>query len=536
VHSYLRSLGVDPRTFVVQRGQRNYAGPNCPGKAWNCTKAKRVIQMAGTTITNRFVCRATTGSTIPDTSGTNADTNTCVLVQVSQGGLNEARCFLTDIGTHVPNQAQSCVVTQTNTTGRNSIWATQDLRQYDTEQATGHQQITVTQRNGSGNNAALIDQNLIQVSDLKPETVTQVQEAKQSVDIHQTADTGTNSSDVKQVLSLRAVGQATGAVSQSQNTANDGPNTLATINQTSGSGANSSSLDQYNRLEAQATSTNGPVNQSQGSTTGGLYGDVHQVSSAPSTTFSHQDEDQIAHATTPTGTLTQTQIGPLFCCGAGSSVGNDSNSVTVNQTGHQESDGGSQLNTAEASCRSSGSCGTHQHKDNNVDSLTVDDGCEGSTESPCTVDRAVVCGPEGCETFPVEEETGSPDSAVTKGVRNISAEQAAFTPSTTAFPGDTIEYQIVYTNTGTATAHSVTLTDAPPGAFDFASCTGGCTDNDGTLTWALGDVPADESRTVTFRGAHADECGTSSNTATADTKAEEPVTSNEATVSETCIG
>src|SRR5207244_13305803 len=35
-----------PAGCVIQRGARNYAGPACPGKRWNCTKATRVVQIA----------------------------------------------------------------------------------------------------------------------------------------------------------------------------------------------------------------------------------------------------------------------------------------------------------------------------------------------------------------------------------------------------------------------------------------------------------------------------------------------------------
>ena len=37
VVKYLRSIHVDPRGVVIQRGVRNYAGPDCPGKGWSCT-------------------------------------------------------------------------------------------------------------------------------------------------------------------------------------------------------------------------------------------------------------------------------------------------------------------------------------------------------------------------------------------------------------------------------------------------------------------------------------------------------------------
>ena len=53
IHSYLRSIGLDPRTVVVQTGKRNYAGPRCPGKRWTCTTATRVLQ-AGSD--NAFQC------------------------------------------------------------------------------------------------------------------------------------------------------------------------------------------------------------------------------------------------------------------------------------------------------------------------------------------------------------------------------------------------------------------------------------------------------------------------------------------------
>jgi hypothetical protein len=264
VHTYLRSIGIDPRSVVIQSGKRNYAGPRCPGRNWNCTKAKRVVQIARATTENWFTCN-------PASSGTDSATKTCVIVQVSSGGDNTASCFMGSQGNHKPDEAQSCSITQTNTTGRNTVSVHQDVRQYESR-STGRQQVAVTQQNGSGNNAANVAQELNQASHLSADTVTQVQQASQRIDIHQTADTGANSSTVKQGLSLSAGAQARGAASQSQNTLDHGPNTLATIDQRSNSGTNSSNLDQSNRLVDQATSSHGPVTQSQGSSTGGLRG------------------------------------------------------------------------------------------------------------------------------------------------------------------------------------------------------------------------------------------------------------------------
>src|SRR2546430_17207091 len=54
---YLRSIGLNARHFVIQRGIRNYAGANCPGKGWSCTStAHPVIQIAAAGGSNTFQC------------------------------------------------------------------------------------------------------------------------------------------------------------------------------------------------------------------------------------------------------------------------------------------------------------------------------------------------------------------------------------------------------------------------------------------------------------------------------------------------
>src|SRR4051812_42111556 len=60
VVTYLKSVGVNPNGFVIQRGQHNYAGPSCPGVGWSCTMAKHVVQVNYPTNnpgnTNQFTC------------------------------------------------------------------------------------------------------------------------------------------------------------------------------------------------------------------------------------------------------------------------------------------------------------------------------------------------------------------------------------------------------------------------------------------------------------------------------------------------
>src|SRR5215216_984305 len=49
----VRAVGF---ALVKQVGPRNYAGPNCPGKAWNCTTSGRVLQIATAGGQNVAVC------------------------------------------------------------------------------------------------------------------------------------------------------------------------------------------------------------------------------------------------------------------------------------------------------------------------------------------------------------------------------------------------------------------------------------------------------------------------------------------------
>src|SRR4029077_7315458 len=55
---YLRSIHVNPKGAVIQRGVRNYAGARCPGSRWTCASTKHtVVQIAKRGGQNRFGCR-----------------------------------------------------------------------------------------------------------------------------------------------------------------------------------------------------------------------------------------------------------------------------------------------------------------------------------------------------------------------------------------------------------------------------------------------------------------------------------------------
>jgi uncharacterized repeat protein (TIGR01451 family) len=106
-----------------------------------------------------------------------------------------------------------------------------------------------------------------------------------------------------------------------------------------------------------------------------------------------------------------------------------------------------------------------------------------------------------------------PVSKLDKAVRNVTNSEAFTTTgptTTTAKPGDTIEYRLTYTNTGDAAATNVVVTDpiAAGQTYVANSCTftptatgRNCsqTGTPGTVTWNLGTVAAGATVVMTFR-------------------------------------
>src|SRR3954454_23621826 len=87
--SYLRSIGLDPTGFVIERGELNSAGLACPGKRWTCTSATRVLQISSSLSgTNDSNCG-------PTAVLTKAADYRCEIVQAGTGGANIATCRLT---------------------------------------------------------------------------------------------------------------------------------------------------------------------------------------------------------------------------------------------------------------------------------------------------------------------------------------------------------------------------------------------------------------------------------------------------------
>ncbi len=191
--SYLRSLGIDPATVVVQRGRRNYAGSRCPGKSWSCTSAARVLQIS-TGGPNTFEC-----------TGVASVGQTCLVMQTSPGG-NTARCTeKSDTG------GQSCEIHQTSTTGDNHAVVDQLVKQDDGSSQTASQDSIVTQTSGTGDNDVHVAQKIEQSSKDDSATVAQSQDGDQSSSADQTFASGKQESQIDQSLSQDAkASKATG--------------------------------------------------------------------------------------------------------------------------------------------------------------------------------------------------------------------------------------------------------------------------------------------------------------------------------------
>jgi len=212
---YLRSLGLNPAGFVIQRGARNYAGPACPGKRWNCTKATRVVQIA------KSGARAT--ANVADCGGA-LDVN---VVQTASSGGNSFTC-----NQSTSQNSESVVLVQkTSSTGKtvnkNIASITQSISQSGTAGTqTGTQVAKITQNNDSGPNQNTLSQSINQsFNDDPTQTISQSQTASQTFAVSQCAlsqtiqDSGNPSCDTTSppVMKGSASSSVTQSVSQTAN-------------------------------------------------------------------------------------------------------------------------------------------------------------------------------------------------------------------------------------------------------------------------------------------------------------------------------
>jgi uncharacterized repeat protein (TIGR01451 family) len=524
IDAYLQSIGVDPATAVRQNTSMNWAGPGCPGKPWNCANGKVIVQAAAGA-TNRV-----TGCTV-----STADTQLgCVIVQF--GTNNNAQCLQTTLAT------QSCVIAQSG--AQNVAVITQQIAQKSGANQTGLQTADLSQT-ATVSNKATVGQSINQST---KDGTSQSQNAHQSFEGLQNATTGSATNNLQ-------VGQAQNQVAQSGMTQNQNadasgvtdcytnaavetpanPNACANIEQSSVGGANESHLRQ---AEYQDANSGGVATQQQGTPSGGLEARVHQETTSGSQ-LNDANQAKKQHQSAAPGS-SQTQYDPVFCCGVGSQVGG-TGTESISQANSQDATGAGanqQSDLIGVSLTPNGTCTIKQSASNNADSAN-----NSETESPCPFLLLETSCSNGSESGsctasePVTTPPGNPDSSVTKLVRNVTAGETQYSPTTDVGVGSTVEYQITYMNAGNGTAHSVSLTDALPLFSQNVSCTGGCTtatdpNTGGTIaTWSLGDMPAGSQQTVTLT---ASVCGNTTNTVVADSTEETP-TSSSATPTGSCL-
>ncbi|MBI2607521.1 MAG: DUF11 domain-containing protein [Candidatus Doudnabacteria bacterium] len=85
--------------------------------------------------------------------------------------------------------------------------------------------------------------------------------------------------------------------------------------------------------------------------------------------------------------------------------------------------------------------------------------------------------------------TGTPSLTIDKTVRNVTAGQAIFSNSVSANPQDQVEFKVVVSNVGQATANNVVVTDTLPNNFNLSS---------GSLTNNLGNMSAGSTQIITL--------------------------------------
>jgi hypothetical protein len=393
----LRALGVDPRHVVIQLGKRNYAGPNCPGKGWTCTKARRVLQASGD---NEFQCT-------PTSLGTASPPYDCFVVQTSGGS---AKCVeRTKASGGVPITQTCNIIQGANPNGDNRAEIVQSADQND--KGDGTQDVTqiaaVTQSNtGTRSNSSSIQQDIKQSFNTTGNNanplVNQSQEAHQYVSVIQdtnngSAQAGNNDSKVSQSQNQdEHAEKAATSITQLQNTDQrfradgtncptftnfDDPtaNECYAVSQTSnfvgsvqgaGGGNNTSTADQkYN--ESQFANKTPDGLQAQGSLAdpsgGGTDHRFIQHSSGLSSQDSKQDEHQTQQRN-DTGTMTWEQHGPRK--GTGVQDGNGNSNANQDQNAVQDSKGpGSGFGTEVLvdQCHSDGNCAGTQRVDANGD-------------------------------------------------------------------------------------------------------------------------------------------------------------------------
>jgi hypothetical protein len=358
VAKYLRSIGMNPRGVVIQRGLRNYAGPNCPGRRWTCTRSTRVFQIAKAGGTNKSECTPSVAVPSEEEPG-------CVIEQHNTDGNNDARCIQE---TNELPAVQDCMILQTNVNGNNRATVVQKVDQNNDPNQSSSQSSRIDQQNLAGDNDAKVTQDAGQKTG---EGASQQQSNNQLSCVKQHPPTTFVNACVDDALT----GIPTG-------------NDMSDVNQSIAQDAHGAELT---------------LSQTQNSF---VTGHVFQDTSGKATNHNDQHEHQ-----TEVGAALQTQFGPLSCCTDQGT--NPADKFHINQHAVQQasSDTADQFEEIIGQCTTTGEChaeqnavqdGTSQHNDCRGTDCSIGIVCASVSDesevvgcTPCTpiVSEGVFCQP-----------------------------------------------------------------------------------------------------------------------------------------------
>jgi hypothetical protein len=364
---------------VKQVGLRNYAGPNCPGKGWNCTSAKRVLQISAAGGENVAQCTNTTP--VVTTGG-----QSCSISQL--GGptaTNYAKCY--ERTKAVPAAVQECTIVQTGAS--NTAIVDQLIVQTQGSTQKGSQTASVTQgsvasgssvlnsssvsqdvkQNTAGSGAAVEDN--AEEPNLAASGGPQAQDAFQSATVTQyAAGSGKNDSQVDQSEWQKAHGGSSQDQNKSFGTADcatgvgsSQPNVCANVFQHGVNGTNTNrlrqSIDQNARLLVVGIQNQGWFG------TNGMDGQVHQDTlPLMGGSFNDVNQSKTQTANAPAGSIQQ-QFDPISCCGFFSQLGGtEANREVINQSADLQANGANsaqELDIEATSNSDPGSCTITQH-------------------------------------------------------------------------------------------------------------------------------------------------------------------------------
>ena len=454
VVKYLRSVHVNPKGAVIQRGARNYAGRGCLGKDWSCANTRHaVVQIAPRGGQNRFVC-GTSKCVVVQLVGVSGGTYALgrTLQSTAATATNTAKCVYTS------GFVQLCAIIQLSSSANNvAVVYQQENSSSGLTQAAASGAAIIQRATGASNTNTACVYQAISLADSRTTSSGGLNiwlGAHQNATIAQDSAHGGNSaaasatsaggctgSAITQSQTLKSTATGHGAITQNENSASLGPNVSLYVeqNQSSGfkghaTGTNSVVFNQTSNLQAVANTPNGPVSQTQSSPDtnlpySGLVGTINQDSSGISTASATQTETQCEDAaksgltTCKTGSgdadfngtyaLNQTQYGPEGIWqapkhrsghrrvpfvhkgyGTATQTGNSGDAFTINQSSTQDNDqgaGSQQTNVVQGDCRTSGNCNITQNT--NVDGQSTT-----NTQSGQNLNTSINCTGSECQS------------------------------------------------------------------------------------------------------------------------------------------